>query len=104
MAGSHQLSTRWLPVSENDWRHEGIIIASYSIFDVTIQLCTSCTHKASCRLIKWAVLAWVLHQGKPQQWTAMEECWDVRNLYVADAAVMPTSTGAEASNNSVQNP
>ncbi len=32
------------------------------------------------------------------------ECWDVRNLYVADAALMPTSTGAEASNNSVQNP
>ena len=22
------------------------------------------------------------------------ECWDVQNLYVADAALMPTSTGA----------
>ena len=32
------------------------------------------------------------------------ECWDVRNLYVADAALMPTSTGAHLSNNAVQNP
>ena len=30
------------------------------------------------------------------------ECWDVCNLYVADAALMPTSTGANPFNNSFQ--
>ena len=45
--------------------------------------------------------------GVAKETSAMDgngECWDVRNLYVADAALMPTSTGANPSNTSLQNP